>query len=312
MDASNGGEVSEILLNFDYIEAFSRNIGLVSDAEQAKLRATTVAIAGLGGVGGAHVMALARLGVGRFTVADLDRFELANMNRQVGAITGTLGRSKVEVVAEMVTAINPTATIREFKSGIDIDNIDDFLDGAIVAVDGIDFFNIAARRLLFRRARARGVYALTSAPIGFSATLQVFSPTGMSYDEYFDLDDRLPIPEQILRFGLGLAPKMTQRAYFPPRRLDLRQGRAPFLGSACLLSAALVATEVANLVLKRRAPRVAPEYFQFDPLVQQYKRGQLRWGNRGPIQRLKRWWVLRTNPELRAAVHAPGCSPASA
>jgi hypothetical protein len=112
----------------------------------------------------------------------------------------------------------------------------------------------------------------------------------------------MTVPEQLIQFGLGVAPKMTQRRYMPPRALDLRQSRAPSMGSACLLCSALVATEVANLVLQRRPPRVAPAFFQFDPLVQVYKIGRLRWGNRGPIQRLKRWWVLRQNPGLRAAI----------
>jgi molybdopterin/thiamine biosynthesis adenylyltransferase len=289
-------------MSFDYDIAFSRNIGLVTDEEQARLRAASVAVAGLGGVGGGHALALARLGIGRFALADGDRFELPNMNRQAGASVSTLGRLKVDVIAEMVSAINPSAALRRFPGGIDESNVDEFLDGAVAVVDGIDFFGIRARRLLFRRARALGVYAVTAGPIGFSGTLHVFSPNGMTFDEYFDLDDSMTVPEQLIQFGLGVAPKMTQRRYMPPRALDLRQSRAPSVGSACLLCSALVATEVANLVMCRRLPRVAPAFFQFDPLTQVYKAGRLRWGNRGPIQRLKRWWVLRHNPALRAAI----------
>ena len=291
---------------FDYEVAFSRNIGLVSDEEQARLREASVAVAGLGGVGGGHALSLARLGIGSFALADGDQFEVANLNRQAGAIAATLGRRKVDVIAEMVSAINPTAVIRRFPNGITETNVDDFIRGAVAVVDGIDFFNIGARRLLFRRARALGVYAVTAGPIGFSGTLHVFSPTGMSFDDYFDIRDGMTLPEQLIRFGLGVAPKMTQRRYMPPRALDLRQSRAPSMGSACLLCAALVATEVANLVLRRRPPRVAPVFFQFDPLVQVYKVGRLRWGNRGPVQRLKRWWVVRHNPSLRIALQEGG------
>src|SRR5712691_5306169 len=163
---------------FDYSEAFSRNIGLLSEAEQARVRGARVAVAGLGGVGGTHVLALARIGFGSFSLADLDRFELANMNRQVGATVDTLGREKVGVTAEMVKAINPTAEVRLFPTGISEENIAEFLDGALAVIDGIDFFNMKARRLLFREARAKGAYALTAAPVGFGATLHVFSPTG--------------------------------------------------------------------------------------------------------------------------------------
>ena len=62
--------------DFDYTRAFSRNIGLLSPAEQVRLREATVGIPGLGGVGGRHLLTLTRLGVGRFAIADHDAFEL--------------------------------------------------------------------------------------------------------------------------------------------------------------------------------------------------------------------------------------------
>lgn len=289
---------------FDYHEAFSRNSGLVSEAEQGRLRQTRVAIAGLGGVGGAHLTALARLGIGRFTLSDYDRFELVNMNRQVGATLEALGKEKVEVMCGMVRSINPSADLRVFRAGVDPGNIDAFLQGSLVAVDGIDFFNIAARRLLFRKAREHGMYAITAAPVGFGATLHVFGPTGMSFDEYFDLRDTMSLEEQLVHFGLGLAPRLAHIGYFPPSALDLTGRHAPSLGSACLLTSVLVATEVANLVLRRRSVREAPRFAQFDPLVPTYKTGRLWWGNRNPVQRVKKWWVLRKHPSLRAAINA--------
>jgi molybdopterin/thiamine biosynthesis adenylyltransferase len=286
---------------FDYREAFSRNIGLLSEAEQERVRRSRVAVAGLGGVGGAHVLALARIGFGSFSLADLDQFELANINRQVGATVKTLGRSKVEVTAEIVKAINPDAELRVFPEGITPENIGDFLEGAVAAVDGIDFFNMDARRLLFREARARGIPALTSAPVGFGGTLHVFSPTGMSFDDYFDIHGDMNLAGQLIQFVLGLAPKRAHRSYFPPGAVDLEKRRAPSLAPGCLLAAVLVATEIVNLVVKRRPPKVAPHFSQFDPFVQMYKTGYLRGGNRNPMQRAKRWWVLRTNRALRDA-----------
>jgi molybdopterin/thiamine biosynthesis adenylyltransferase len=290
---------------YDYHEAFSRNIGLLTEEEQARVRRARVAVGGLGGVGGNHVLALARIGFGSFSLADLDHFELANMNRQAGASVNTLGRSKVEVTADIVRAINPEADLRLFPNGITRENIGDFLNGAIAAVDGIDFFNMDARRLLFREARTRGIHALTSAPVGFGATLHVFSPTGMSFDEYFDIHDGMSLPAQLIQFVLGLAPERAHRSYFPPGAVDLEKRRAPSLAPGCLLASVLVATAITNLVVKKRPPKVAPHFSQFDPLVQTYKTGYLRGGNRNPKQRAKRWWVLRTNRALREAVQKP-------
>ena len=86
---------------FSYDEAFSRNLGWLSFDEQQQLRGKRVAIAGLGGVGGPHLTTLARLGIGSFTLAEFDLFELANFNRQVGATTSSIGRSKLDVMVEM-------------------------------------------------------------------------------------------------------------------------------------------------------------------------------------------------------------------
>ena len=86
---------------FSYDEAFSRNIGWVTSAEQQQLRTKRVAIAGLGGVGGVHLLTLARLGVGAFNIADFDTFDLANFNRQAGALMSTLGRTKTSVMEQM-------------------------------------------------------------------------------------------------------------------------------------------------------------------------------------------------------------------
>ena len=83
-----------------YDEAFARHRGLLSAAEQERLRQSRIAIAGLGGVGGVHLATLARLGIGAFHIADPDDFELANFNRQHGANVDTIGRSKAAVMAE--------------------------------------------------------------------------------------------------------------------------------------------------------------------------------------------------------------------
>ena len=86
---------------------FSRNIGLLSEQEQEQLLLARVAVVGAGGVGGLHILTLARLGVGKFNIADPDTFEAANVSRQFGASNSTYGRNKAEVLAEMVQDINP-------------------------------------------------------------------------------------------------------------------------------------------------------------------------------------------------------------
>jgi tRNA A37 threonylcarbamoyladenosine dehydratase len=67
--------------DFDYNAAFARNLGWITEGEQAVLRAKRVAIAGRGGVDGSHLLTLTRLGIGAFSVADPDVFEPVNFNR---------------------------------------------------------------------------------------------------------------------------------------------------------------------------------------------------------------------------------------
>src|SRR5437016_2111135 len=93
--------------SWSYQEAFARHRGLLSAAEQERLRHSRVAIAGLGGVGGVHLTTLARLGIGSFHIADPDRFEPVNFNRQHGATIDTLGRRKATVMQRQARAINP-------------------------------------------------------------------------------------------------------------------------------------------------------------------------------------------------------------
>ena len=134
---------------FNYHEAFSRNLGWITEEEQKILRSKKIAIAGLGGVGGNHLMTLTRLGIGKFNISDMDTFELANFNRQVGASISHLNREKVDVMLEMALDINSDLEINSFPQGINEDNIDAFLNGVDLYVDGLDFFAINARRLVF-------------------------------------------------------------------------------------------------------------------------------------------------------------------
>ena len=83
-----------------------------------RLQNARVAIAGLGGTGGAQVHALSRIGIGKFHLADPDSFELANFNRQLGATVLNLGRLKTEVARETVLTINPEADVTVFEQGV--------------------------------------------------------------------------------------------------------------------------------------------------------------------------------------------------
>jgi molybdopterin/thiamine biosynthesis adenylyltransferase len=278
---------------WNYSEAFSRHDGLLTSAEQDRLRTSRVAIVGMGGVGGIHLVTLARLGIGRFTIADPDRFELANMNRQYGARIDTLGCSKADVMAAEVRRINPEAEIRVIREGVRPETTAEFLDGADLFVDGIDFFALDMRRRLFHQAAANGLHAVTAGPIGFGTAWLTFAPQGVSFDQFFDLNDRQTELERLIALVAGLTPALLQRPYINLERVNLAEGRGPSAGLACHLCAGVVAAEALKILLNRGGVRCAPWYSQFDAYRGILRQGRLRWGNRGPIQRLKRWWLAR-------------------
>ena len=273
-------------------DAFSRNLGIISESEQQKLLSTRVAVAGAGGVGGLHLLTLARLGVGRFTLADPDIFEAVNINRQYGAMQSTLGRSKAEVLAEMIRDINPLAEVTVIKEAIGPQNVARFFSGADVYVDGIDFFEIAARRLVFRTARQQGIYAITAAPLGFGATLQVFSPTGMSFDDYCGINDSMSSIEQVAAFAAGLAPHPYHTRYLDFAYVNFSTGKGPAVSPACTLAASFVATEVVKIVTGKGRIKPVPHYVQVDLLLNKHTRGYLFLGGRNPFQMLKRRIIL--------------------
>ena len=281
-----------------YRQSFRRNIGLVTEEDQSRLRRSCVAVAGAGGVGGVHLLTLARMGVGKFHLADYDTFEVSNFNRQFGATVDTIGRAKIEVMADMVHAINPEADVQLFPEGVQQDNIDRFLEGVGVVVDGIDFFAYDHRRMLFNEARRKGLHVVTAGPVGFGSTLQVFAPTGMSFDEYFGITDQMSDFEKFVAFATGLAPAVLHRHYLDLSKVKLSAGQAPVVASSCILSSGFVAFEAANILLGWRPVKAVPYYFQLDAFLQVYKKGYLTFGAKNPLQYVKRWVLRRTMTRL--------------
>ncbi len=280
------------------MSSFERNIGLLTREEQARLANVTVAIPGTGGVGGWHALTLARQGVGRFRLADFDTYSATNVNRQPGAFVSTLGEPKVHVIRRMILDINPAADVVVLREPIGEGNVDAFLDGADVVLDGIDFFAIEARRLVFRTARALGIWALTAGPLGFGAAMLGFAPDGQSFDDYFDMARCRTIGERLVAFAVGLAPAGSHVSYMDLSAVDLRTGRGPSSVVACQLCGSMLAMETLAIVLGWRRPLAAPSYTQLDLRKGTLRRGRLWFGNRGLLQRLKRY-VLRRFLERR-------------
>lgn len=273
-------------MSFDYNAAFSRNIGWFTDNEQQQLKHKRVAIAGMGGVGGSHLLTFARLGIEKFNIADFDVFELANFNRQAGASMSSLNRPKVDTLEGMVRDINPESDLRRFPDGVNASNLEQFFQDVDLYVDGLDFFAFDAREQLFAYCAEHRIPAITVAPLGMSAALLNFLPGGMGFEDYFQLSGRSEL-EKAVRFLVGLAPGLLHRHYLADKnKVDLKQRKGPSTVIACQLCAGVAASEAVKILLQRGKVWSAPHGIQFDGYRNQLAHTWRPGGNRHPLNRI--------------------------
>ncbi len=107
---------------------------LYGDAAYARLRALSVAVVGVGGVGSWAVEALARSGVARLVLLDLDQVAESNVNRQVQATTDTLGQAKVLALRQRIAAIHPGCEVLPVEEFVGPDNWPGLLPAPVHAV----------------------------------------------------------------------------------------------------------------------------------------------------------------------------------
>ena len=139
-----------------YSEIYSRNIGIINESEQEKLHQSTIAIAGVGGVGGLLAERLIRMGVGRLKITDPGTFEKSNFNRQFGASMTSLGHNKAEEVFHQIKGINPQATIDFNTIGITSEaEAIDFVSDCDLVIDEMDF-GLFKQSIVYRELRDTG------------------------------------------------------------------------------------------------------------------------------------------------------------
>ncbi|PKL17696.1 MAG: tRNA cyclic N6-threonylcarbamoyladenosine(37) synthase TcdA, partial [Spirochaetae bacterium HGW-Spirochaetae-5] len=113
---------------------------LIGNENIEKLRSSTVAVFGLGGVGGYAAEAIARAGVGRMIIADYDHVASSNINRQILSLNSTMGMLKTEVALQRLRDINPDIIITAISERLSPENIDDLIPqtNPLYAIDAID------------------------------------------------------------------------------------------------------------------------------------------------------------------------------
>jgi tRNA A37 threonylcarbamoyladenosine dehydratase len=133
----------------------NRSALFFTQAELNKVRNSTFAIAGLGGVVAITAELLARWGVKKFRLLDMDQYEPSNLNRQLFGTSKTLGQYKIDVVADRIKEINPFAEIEMIiRNRADNDNVHKFVKGTSIVIQTTDspsskLFYLAAQNIKF-------------------------------------------------------------------------------------------------------------------------------------------------------------------
>lgn len=181
---------------------------LYGDAALERFRSAHVCVIGVGGVGSWAVEALARSAVGRLTLIDLDHVSESNVNRQLPALSSTLGAAKVAVLAERIAQINPVCRVEVLEDFVTADNLESLLPARADAVlDCIDSFRVKAALLAY--CRRNGLTVISSGSSGGKQDPTRIRVSDLSRTEH---DPLLAKTRRLLRQDYGL-PRNPRRRF---------------------------------------------------------------------------------------------------
>lgn len=152
--------------DIDFDRRFGGIARLYGKEALERFRTAHVCVIGVGGVGSWVVEALARSAIGHITMIDLDNVAESNINRQIHALTDTVGKAKVRALAERIAQINPTCIVTEIEDFLTADNLDEMIGAHHYdyIIDAID--NVRAKTALIAYCRKNGLKLVTIGSAG--------------------------------------------------------------------------------------------------------------------------------------------------
>ncbi len=184
-------------------ERYTRNMKILSAADQVKMLQATVAVVGLGGLGGSVTETLARMGIGRLILIDGDVFEDSNLNRQANSRVANIGTAKAHAAREKVAEINPGVTVEAHQVFLEEENAAALMPGADVVVDCLD--NLKSRYYLSLACREIAAPLVMAAVAGLAGQVTVFFPEDSGFESLYGVPGEIPEKGVETRLG-NLAP----------------------------------------------------------------------------------------------------------
>lgn len=165
------------------MERYCRNELALSPEENLTLKEKSIAIVGLGGLGGYVAEAFARLGVKKITLIDHDVFEITNLNRQLNSYPDNLGQSKVQATQEQLKRVNPEISIKTYPVKLDESNAQALLGSHDIIMDCLD--NIPTRLLLEATAEKLTLPLIHGAIGGWYGQVSVVLPGSQTLSKLY-------------------------------------------------------------------------------------------------------------------------------
>ena len=170
-------------------DRYLRNMKTLSEADQIRLLESAVCIVGLGGLGGSVTETLARMGIGRFYLADGDVFEAHNLNRQLFSSIDHIGMPKAEAAVMRVRTINPGLEVIATAAYLTPENADALVGSCNLVVDCLD--NIQSRFTLQAAAKRAGIPMVSAAVAGISGHVTTIFPEDKGLENIYGPEDQL-------------------------------------------------------------------------------------------------------------------------
>ncbi|MGE4125762.1 MAG: ThiF family adenylyltransferase [Pusillimonas sp.] len=222
--------MTEITEPVDTERRFSGLSRLYGDAAPEIFQGAHVAVAGLGGVGSWCAEALARCGVGALTLIDMDHIAESNVNRQLHALTATLGQSKVQAMTDRVVGINPACRVVVVDDFVDPDNVSVIFPADVdVIIDCTD--QMSAKLAMILEARRRQVPVVVCGGAGGKTAVTTLRASDLSITQNDALLSKL---RNTLRRQHGY-PRAAAAAGKAPRRIPKMGVRAVWFDQPAVL-----------------------------------------------------------------------------
>lgn len=173
-------------IGMGYWEIISRQMSIVTKSQQTRFKNSKIAVIGCGGIGGAAIEMIVRMGVGEINIVDSDVFDMSNLNRQVMSSLDSLNQSKSEITNKKIKLINPYTKVNSFNEKLTEENIEKIVGECDIVIDALD--NILTRVIVARFCKKNKIPFIHGAIHGTMGQITVFTENTPEYEEMFQMN----------------------------------------------------------------------------------------------------------------------------